>query len=122
MTRKKKDEASNGPAEPDYAGAVALIRKEIVADKDDLAKIQGDLSASWKRVEDQFHVNKRAAKDAAKAYAMSEETQQDYLRGLWGMFNAFGIALREDLVDAAEGGTVATFPTKAGSTDSALLN
>lgn len=123
MGRKKKEAATNGPAEPDFAGAAALIRSEISPDKEDLAKVQGDLSASWKRVEDQFHVNKKAAKDAARIANMSEETKQDYLRSLYGMFGAFGIALRVDLVDQAEGKEAGAFPTAGGAAgDSALLN
>lgn len=121
MARKKKDEASNGPAEPDFAGAAALITAEIRPDKEDLSKIQGDLSASWKRVEDQFHVNKKAAKDAAKMLGMSPETRDDYLRSLYGMMRAFNVGISADLVDAMGEGNVPTMPVRGGSTGSELL-
>lgn len=124
MARKKKDEGvTNGPADPDFAGAAALIRKEISPDKEDLSKLQGDLSASWKRVEDQFHVNKKGAKDAAKMLGMSVETRDDYLRSLYGMMQAFGIGISADLVDAMGDGQAPTMPVRqGGAADSALLN
>lgn len=123
MARKKKDAVSNGPAEPDFAGAAEVIRKEISPDKEDMSKIQGDLSASWKRVEDQFHVNKKAAKSAAQMLTMSQETRDDYLRSLYGMMRAFNISVSADLVDAMQDGETPTMPVRSGaSSDSALLN
>jgi len=123
MAKKPKDDTGNGPAEPDFSGAAELIRKSINPDKEELSKIQGDLSADWKRVQDQYHVNKKGAKDAAKMLTMSTETRDDYLRSLYGMMKAFGIGISADLVDAMGDGNAPTMPTRdAGASDSALLN
>jgi hypothetical protein len=121
MAKKPKND-DNGPAEPDFSGAVELIRKEIQPDKTDISKINGDLSASWKRVEDGFHVNKKAAKDAMRISQMPDETRNDYWRSFFGMIGAFGCGITQDLVDQM-GDTVSGMPVRESApTDSALLN
>lgn len=103
----KKD--GNGPAEPDFNMAADIIRKDIMGDRENLSKTQGDLSASWKRVQDAAHVNKGAAKDALKILGKSPETRADHLRSFAGMLMAFkipGLAITYnpgDLVDQAQG-------------------
>jgi hypothetical protein len=104
---------TNGPAEPDFDQAANIIRGDIMGDREELSKTQGDLSAAWKRVQDACHVNKAAAKEALKILGKSEETRADYLRSLFGMLKAFKIDVAADLVDMAEG-------KKPG--ESALLN
>ena len=99
---------SNGPAEPDFEMAASIIRKEVMGDREELSKVQGDLSAAWKRVQDSAHVNKGAAKEALKILQKSDETRADYLRSLSGMLSAFkidGLTINYnpgDLVDLAE--------------------
>lgn len=99
---------SNGPAEPDFEMAANIIRKDVMGDREKISKTQGDLSAAWKRVQDNAHVNKGAAKDALKIFQKSPETIADYLRSLSGMLAAFKIAGLTisfnpgDLVDQAE--------------------
>lgn len=99
---------SNGPAEPDFEMAASIIRKDVLGDREELSKVQGDLSAAWKRVQDAAHVNKGAAKEALKILQKSDETRADYLRSLSGMLSAFkidGLTISYnpgDLVDRAE--------------------
>ena len=99
---------SNGPAEPDFDLAANIIRRDVMGDREELSKVQGDLSAAWKRVQDNAHVNKGAAKEALKILQKSEETRADYLRSLSGMLSAFkieGLTINYDpgdLVDRAE--------------------
>ena len=99
---------SNGPAEPDFEMAANIIRKDVMGDREELSKVQGDLSAAWKRVQDSAHVNKGAAKEALKILQKSDETRADYLRSLSGMLAAFkipGLTINYnpgDLVDQAE--------------------
>ena len=92
----------NGPPAPDFEAAAKII-KGINANAEKRAKLNGDLSADWKRVEDVCHVNKKAAKDARAISQMSDETQSDYLRSLFGLMGPLGIGVRRDLVDLAEG-------------------
>lgn len=99
---KEKPKGDNGPPAPDF-DAAALIIKGINANSEKRAKLNGDLSAEWKRVEDACHVNKKAAKDARMISQMSDETQSDYLRSLFGLMGPLGIGVRRDLVDLAEG-------------------
>lgn len=105
---KKKQDGGNGPAEPDFDMAANIIRSDVMGDREELSKVQGDLSAAWKRVQDAAHVNKGAAKEALKILQKSEETRSDYLRSLAGMLTAFkitGLTINYnggDLVDLAE--------------------
>lgn len=66
-------------------------------------KLNGDKSAGWKRVQDDCHVHKAAAKDALKLANMTPELQSEYLRSFIGLMKPLGIGLRRDLVDLAEG-------------------
>lgn len=92
----------NGPPAPDFEAAAKII-EGINANAEKRAKLNGDLSAEWKRVEEACHVNKKAAKDARAISQMSDETQSDYLRSLFGLMGPLGIGVRRDLVDLAEG-------------------
>lgn len=96
------NKGDNGPPAPDFDAAAKIILS-INANSEKRAKLNGDLSAEWKRVEDVCHVNKKAAKDARAISNMSEETQSDYLRSLFGLMGPLGIGVRRDLVDLAEG-------------------
>lgn len=93
---------TNGPPTPDFEQAAKIIRN-INAGAEKRAKLNGDLSADWKRVEDVCHVNKKAAKDARSISMMSDETQSDYLRSLFGLMTPLGIGIRRDMVDIAQG-------------------
>lgn len=93
----------NGPPKPDFDAAAKIIRDDLATLTTRGAKINGDKSASWKRVQDECHVNKAAAKDAAKIAGMSDEMQSEYLRSLFGLLGPLGIGVRRDLVDLAEG-------------------
>lgn len=99
---KGKPKGDNGPPAPDFDAAAKII-KGINANAEKRAKLNGDISAEWKRVEEACHVNKKAAKDARAISQMSDETQSDYLRSLFGLMGPLGIGVRRDLVDLAEG-------------------
>jgi hypothetical protein len=58
------------------------------------------MSAAWKIVEDECHVNKAAAKDFRKIRNMSDELRDDYLRSLYELMSEDGIGISPDLVDA----------------------
>lgn len=100
---KEKPAPTNGPPAPDFDAAAKIVREMIDGTTERRAKMNGDLSAAWKRVEDECHVNKSAAKDARKISRMSDETQSDYLRSLFGLMKPLGIGVRRDLVDLAQG-------------------
>lgn len=104
---------SNGPPAPDFDGAAKLIKSDIATISTRSSKLNGDKSASWKRVQDEFHVHKGAAKDAAKLANMSDELQSEYLRSFFGLLGPLGIGIRRDLVDIAEGNGGLTIPFKA---------
>lgn len=99
----KRKAGDNGPPAPDFALAAQIIKEQIDGTAERRAKMNGDLSAAWKRVEDEAHVNKKAAEDARAIARMSDETQSDYLRSLFGLMAPLGIGVRRDLVDLAEG-------------------
>jgi hypothetical protein len=103
MARKPKPNDNEKMAEPDFEAAAKLLKSAISNSNDAKQKALGDLSASWKRIEDSFHVNKKAAKDILKITAMSGGTQQDYLRSFFGMMRAMGLGITSDLVDKMQG-------------------
>jgi hypothetical protein len=109
---KAPENKSNGPPAPDFKLAAQIIRAAIDGTAERRAKMNGDLSAAWKRVEDEAHVNKAAAKDARKIARMSDETQSDYLRSLFGLMSVLDIGIRRDLVDLAEGAAGLSIPLK----------
>lgn len=108
---KPAETKTNKPA-PDFEEAAKIIRRDISPKNEARAKSNGDLSAAWKRVEEGCNVNKKAAKDALAISRMSDETQSDYLRSLFGMMKPLGIGVRRDLVDMAEGVDGLVIPLK----------
>jgi hypothetical protein len=111
MANEKAPE-TNGPPAPDFQLAAKIIAEAIDSTAERRSKMNGDLSAAWKRVEDEAHVNKKAAKDARAISRMSDETQSDYLRSLFGLMGVLGIGIRRDLVDLAEGAPGLMIPLK----------
>jgi hypothetical protein len=114
MARKSKDavEGDNGPIVPDFQTAANLIQ-EIVADKSEAQKVAQDIGTTWKRIEQNCHVNRAAAQAALKISRMTDEQQSDYLRSLVGLMPHLNIGIRIDLVDAAEGSSnTFAIPTK----------
>lgn len=102
----------NGPPAPDFDKAAKIIRDDCATITTRSQKLNGDKSAAWKRVQDECHVNKAAAKDAAKIAGMSDEMQSEYLRSLFGLMRPLGIGVRRDLVDLAEGVEGLVIPLK----------
>lgn len=103
MARAPKPNDNEKMAEPDFDGAAKLLKSAIANSNDAKQKALGDLSASWKRIEDNFNVNKKAAKDILKIAAMGGGSQQDYWRSFFGMMRAMGLGITSDLVDKMQG-------------------
>lgn len=103
MARKPKQNDNEKMAEPDFDAAAKLLNSAISNSNDAKQKALGDLSAAWKRIEDNFNVNKKAAKDILKIASMSGGTQQDYWRSFFGMMRAMGLGVASDLVDKMQG-------------------
>ncbi|WP_334656978.1 hypothetical protein [Sphingomonas panaciterrae] len=97
-------------AKPDFARAARLLRGDVKPAEEQNAKSRGDLSAAWKTIEDDCHVNKKAAKDAHKLANMSDETRDDYLRSLYGMMQELKIGISRDLVDQMGGAKAPQMP------------
>lgn len=106
MAKKPKKDDNEQNATPDFKGAADIIRSTIRNVNDTKAKALGDLSAAWARVQDNCHVNKKAAKAVAAIMGMSDGTRSDYLRSLLGLLNEMKLGISSDLVDLM-GGTAA---------------
>lgn len=119
MPKKENDKVE----QPDFRSAAGIMRQSIAASNDAKSKALGDLSAAWKRIEDDFHVNKKAAKQIMTMLNMSDATRDDYLRSLYGLMQEFNISISADLVDQAGDGNAPTMPVKqADASESALVN
>lgn len=100
---KAEKPGDNGPPAPDFDAAAKIMKEELNTISTRSSKLNGDKSAAWKRVQDDCHVHKAAAKDALKVANMTPELQSEYLRSFIGLMKPLGIGLRRDLVDLAEG-------------------
>lgn len=99
---------------PDFAKMKRILLHDIAPASEKNAKTRGDLSAAWKAIEDDCHVNKRAAKLLHKLYGESEETRDDFLRSLYGGMKALNIGISQDLVDQMDDKDAPTMPTVPG--------
>lgn len=108
----KKDDDMTVHA-PDFAKMKRIMLHDIGPASEKNAKTRGDLSAAWKAIEDDCHVNKRAAKLLNKLLGESEETRDDFLRSLYGGMKALDIGISQDLVDRMDDDDAPTMPTVA---------
>lgn len=116
MARPKK---SDGPVveqilAPDFEKMKRIFLHDISPASEKNAKTRGDLSAAWKAIENDAHVNKRAAKLLHKLYGESEETRDDFLRSLYGGMKVLDIGISRDLVDAMGDDDAPTMPIVEG--------
>lgn len=101
--KDKPKPGDNGPPAPDFEAAAKIMVEELNTIATRSSKLNGDKSAGWKRVQDECHVHKAAAKDALKLANMTPELQSEYLRSFIGLMKPLKIGLRRDLVGLAEG-------------------
>jgi hypothetical protein len=100
---------------PDFSRAIQVMKSTIRPAEEESAGARGDLSAAWKIVEDECHINKKAAKDFHRLSNMSDELRDDYLRSLYGLMQEAGIGISQDLVDQMGDGEAPSMPVKARS-------
>jgi hypothetical protein len=112
MGRKAKSDNDNVEEiqQPDFERAAKILVGDIKPAEEKNAKARGDLSAAWKVIADECHVNKKAAKDVFKLRNMSEELRDDYLRSFYGMMQQFHLGISADLVDQMGDGEAPTMP------------
>lgn len=87
---------------PDYDAAIKLIRGEIAGDKKRTSSIGQAIGKAWKRIEQQFGMNRAAAQAFARVDEMAAETRTDYLRTFFNLCDRAGYGSFDDLVDRAE--------------------
>lgn len=112
MARKavNEDEEVQEISTPDFEKAIRILTNDVHPAMDKNSTSRGDLSAAWKAVEDDCHVNKGAAKLYYKLTGWSEEKKDDFLRSLYGMMKTGGLGLSADLVDRMEDGEAPEMP------------
>ena len=103
--READEKAAIEANKPDFERALRVMKNDIAPIEDSNSQSRGDLSAAWKVIADDCHVNKRAAKYFQKLLGASDETRDDELRSLYGLLETAGVGIRRDLVDVAEGVT-----------------
>lgn len=99
---RKKTTRVERPNGPDFEGAAKLLRESIGGLRDEGRSIQGDLSAAWKRIENETGVHKAAAKAIMALVGKSEDYASDFLRTFDGLRAVFNLGGSDDLVDLAE--------------------
>lgn len=104
---------------PDYDAAIKLIRGEIAGDKKRTSSIGQAIGKAWKRIEQQFGMNRAAAQAFARVDEMAVETRTDYLRTFFNLCNRAGYGTFDDLVDRAEKASPERKPRAARSTETA---
>lgn len=121
MVRKAKSEAEEQEIveliKPDFERAIRVLTNDIHPAEEKNAASRGDLSAAWKVVEDDCHVNKGAAKLYYRLTSMSDEKKDDFLRSLYGLMETGGMGISADLVDRMEtDGETPKMPVSGGAT------
>lgn len=106
---------------PDYERAIRVLTNDVHPQQERNAKSRGELSAAWKVVEDECHVNKGAAKLYFKLTGMSDEKKDDFLRSLYGLMKTGGLGLSADLVDKMGDGEAPSMPIVQRSDEGAGL-
>jgi len=112
--KKKAEDKVEIIEKPDFERAIRVMNQDVLPAEQDSASTRGDLSAAWKIIEKDCHCNKAAAKDFHKLKRMAEENRDDYLRTLYGLMQAGGIGISQDLVDQmSDDGDVPSMPVIA---------
>jgi hypothetical protein len=97
--RKERAERANGP---DFDLAASILREAITGLREESRSVAGDLSAAWKRIEDDCGVHKGAAKVIHNLLNKSPESRADFLRTFDGLRDHMELDAADDLVDLAE--------------------
>jgi mannitol-1-phosphate/altronate dehydrogenase len=97
---KAKAGVSSDQIQPDFARALRVLKSDIDPAIEGMAETRGDVSAAWKIISDECHVNKAAARFfRVQVLNASEEKSWDVLRSLAGLLKAANIDPPSDLVD-----------------------
>jgi hypothetical protein len=115
MSRKAKakaDEIEEVP-QPDFTRAAKILRNDVAPAEEKSAKTRGDLSAAWKVIQDECHVNKKAAKLIHWMRTQSDELKDDFLRSLYGLMKELKLGISADLVDKMGDGEAPEMPIVA---------
>lgn len=84
--------------QPDFEGALRILRGDVNPSTEESAKIRGDLSAAWKAIEKDMHCNKKGAKFVHSLIRMDVQVRDDVLRTVFGLMKTAEIGISEDLV------------------------
>jgi hypothetical protein len=98
-TRESEEQESIEIQKPDFERAIRVLNHDIKPTEEKNAESRGDLSAAWKIIADECHVNKSAAKAFHKLATASAEKKDDWLRSFYGLCQAAGLGISADLVD-----------------------
>ena len=122
MARKAKIESDEvlEIQTPDYERAIKVLTHDVHPQSEKNASARGELSAAWRIIEDECHVEKRAAKLYFKLTGMSDEAKDDFLRSLYGMMKTGGLGISADLVDRMGDGEAPAMPIVQRSDEGGL--
>lgn len=107
---KSKQEEIEEIKQPDFKLAAKILRLDVRPAEESNAKSRGELSAAWKAIENDAHVNKKAAKLVHWMRTASGELKDDFLRSLYGLMKEMSLGISPDLVDRAGGASVPEMP------------
>lgn len=107
------DEANGGEGHNsrnlDFEAAAKVMKTDLANLRDKSAKVRGDQSAAWKKIEE-LGLNKKASKAVFGMQNQSPAEVSDYLRTFIGLLNPLGLGILRDMVDTAEGQTHIAVP------------
>lgn len=99
--QEKGGEGHNSRKALDFEGAAKIMKADLANLRDKGAKIRGDQSAAWAKIEE-MGLNKKASKAVFAMQNQSPAEVSDYLRTFIGLLNPLGLGIIRDMVDAAE--------------------
>lgn len=109
MAETDAPKAGHNSKKLDFDKAAAVLKKDLTDLSTKGAKVRGDQSAAWKRIEE-MGLNKRASKAVFSLMDQGEAEVSDYLRTFIGLLDPCGLGIIKDMVDLAEDKTAITVP------------
>lgn len=109
MANEAEAKAGHNSKKIDFAGGAKLLKGTLTDLRTRGAKVRGDQSAAWKKIEE-MNLNKKASKAVFALMDQGQAEASDYLRTFIGLLDPCGLGIIKDMVDIAENKNAITVP------------
>jgi len=109
MADESEAKAGHNSKKIDFAGGARVLKTTLTDLRTRGAKVRGDQSAAWKKIEE-MNLNKKASKAVFALMDQGTAEVSDYLRTFIGLLDPCGLGIIKDMVDIAENKDAITVP------------